>query len=245
MNKLTTIMAASLALVLGTVPSSVLAQEDAATYSDVRIMQIKFGRTAEFEELIARMVEARDAMIGSPPLSVWNEVRGNVANYHTVRTGTLKTLFDDVLAVGPPLPRDEWESLTSRLRDTFESQQRLLVKHDPELSIPAAEDSEPARYIQLKIHEIAWGGNAEYSQWLREDLIPTLADAGVQRIGFSRVIQGDNPHIWITAREFDNWVELDEPGALADLSAKEIQQIVSTGNDLTLSGEVIVLRRVY
>ncbi|MGI9257734.1 MAG: hypothetical protein ACR2QQ_02760 [Gammaproteobacteria bacterium] len=240
MNRSTTVLAVTFSLLLGLISPLALAQEDGATFSDVRIMQVKAGRADEFQELIARVTAALGSA-GRPPMTVWQEVRGNLANYHLVTPRGAFGDFDD--DPGPPIAAGPWANLITRLVDVVESQRRILVRNYPDLSIPAEEGSEPAEFMRLRLREIAWGGNAAYIEWLEDDLLPALADAGVQGIGYSRIVEGDSPRIWVTAREFNSWAELDEPGALADLSAREIQQIVSTGNELTLSGENIVLRR--
>ncbi len=141
----------------------------------------------------------------------------------------------------------EWDVMTTMVSDTIESQKRFLIKHETGLNLLAADDAEPARYRRVQIDRIAEGGNVEYAQWLQEDLVPTLENAGVQGVEFSRVIQGESPNVWITTSDFTDWRELEEPGAITDeLSAKENpQQFSIRHDDLTESSKVVLLRRIH
>jgi len=216
-----------------------LAQEDAPAWLDVRIMQVKADRNAEFQDLIAEITAALGAA-GRPPVTVWQEVRGSLATYHLVTP--LEAAGDLDEALGPPIDAGAWSALISRIVDTVESQRRLLLRTYPDIAIPAAEGSEPAEFLMLRLREIVWGGNGEYREWLQDNLIPALTDAGVQDVSVSRVVAGDSPRIWIMGTPIENWAEFDEPGPFADLSEREAQQLFGAGNALIQTGENLVLR---
>lgn len=228
------------ALLLTLTSPLALAQEDTPPWLDVRIMQVKADRGAEFQDLIAEVTAAQSAA-GRPPVTVWQEVRGSLATYHLVTPREAVGDFDDDL--GPPIEAGAWSNLITRLVDCIQSQRRILLQNYPELTIPAAEGSEPAEFLMLRLREIVWGGNGEYREWLQDNLIPALTDAGVQDVGVSRIVAGDSPRIWIMGTPIENWAEFDEPGPFADLSEREAQQLFGAGNALIQTGENLVLRR--
>ena len=239
MNRSLKLVIGSITVLLMLIPPLGSAQENEPTFLDVRIMQVKSGRGAEFQELIGRVASAI-AEAGRPPMTIWQEERGALATYHLVTPRGAYGEFDENL--GPPIAAGEWANLISRLVDTVDSQRRILVRNYPNLGITAAEGSAPPEFLRLRLREIAWGGNAEYIAWLQDDLVPALADAGVEEMGVGRIVEGDSPRIWILSRPFSSWAELDQPGAFAELSEREIEQIVEVGNALTLTGNNLILR---
>lgn len=217
-----------------------LAQEDAPAWLDVRIMQVKADRGAEFQDLIAEITAALGAA-GRPPVTVWQEVRGSLATYHLVTP--LEAAGDLDEALGPPIDAGAWSALISRIVDTVESQRRLLLRNYPDIAIPAAEGSEPAELMLLRLRTIVTGGNGDYGDWLRDNYVPALADAGVQDLGVSRVVAGDSPGIWVMGTPIESWAQYDEPGLLADLSDREIEQLFGPSRALIETRENLVLRR--
>lgn len=230
----------AISLLITLIPSLTSAQGDAPLWYDVRIMELKPEREAEFEDLIAQVTLAVSAA-GHSPITVWEEVRGRLATYHLVIPIETVGDFDDPsdsLMEAVPVP-----NLMARIVDCVDSERRMLIRNYLELAIPAGDPSEPPGLMMLRIREITWGGDAQFSQWLRDHLLPTLEDAGFQGVGVGRVFAGDSPRTWILSTPMESWAEFDGRGPFADLSETEREQIFGAGNSLIQHGENLLLRR--
>jgi hypothetical protein len=157
MIRFTTIITAMFAMLLSFASPLAFAQQSA--FQEVRTLHVKSGRVAEFQELISK-VTAAQVEAGQPRRIVWQEVRGNLGTYHVVTPRDSYADYDT--QEEPPMAPGAWANLISRLIDTVESQELILVRHYPQLGIPAAEDAEPPKFIRLSFREITWGGMGDY-----------------------------------------------------------------------------------
>ena len=240
MNRSITLLTTMFSMLLGLASPLALAQEEVPAWLSVRITQVKPDRNAEFQDLIAEVTAALGAA-GRRPVTVWQEVRGSLGTYHLVTPLEAAGDLDD--ALGPPIDAGAWSNLLNRVGDTVQSQRLLLLRNYPALAIPAAEGSEPAELMLLRLRTIVTGGNGDYGDWLGDNYIPALADAGVQDLGVSRVVAGDSPGIWIMGTPIENWAQYDEPGLFADRSDREIEQLFGPSRALIETRENLVLRR--
>ncbi|RLA33997.1 MAG: hypothetical protein DRR11_04155 [Gammaproteobacteria bacterium] len=218
-------------------PSSILAQDDEPGYIQVRTMVVKPGRTADFLKLQAEFAKAGKA--AGMSRDFWSEARGNVANFHAVRS--LDKLADNDAGFKAPMEGEAWDKWVAALSDTMVESTFQILRVYPGHSIPAAEGSEP-NLMLLRYRTVAPGHGRDYRAWIENDLLPAIKEGGFQGFSYVRMHMGGNSNTWISATQYPNWAAMDEPGFFSHMSQEEVSAMLGKSSDMVVNSEIKILR---
>ena len=208
---------------------NVASAQDSPGLLQVAQVQVKMGRTQEFEDLQRQAAEAGRAA-GRTGRGLWQEVRGGTGMYHIVEThDSFSAIANDE---GPPMSPEDWARWVSRITQTISSRKLLNLRTYPDLSIPDNEDEENDMVV-LRIRTVRPGMNNEYEEWIRENLSPALREGGEDGVSWFRVVAGGNTNTWYSATNHSDWSELDPPGVLSYMSERRRESMLEEGAAMT------------
>ncbi len=222
----------AVALVVAFAPTQVFAQDNERTFIQVRTAHVKGGMVSEYVELQKQFMEALKAD-GRPGRSVWQEIRGDLATFHSVSTlekfGDIDTPFD------PPMDDDAWAEWVAAVTKSTHSSTRTILRTHPELSTAPDSDAEP-NLLYLRYRTVGQGQMGAYHDWVKNSLAPALKKGGAD-VTFSHVAVGGNNRTWISATYLENWAAMDGEGPLSHMSANEIDGMLDAANNMVVESE--------
>ena len=227
----------AVALVVAFAPTQVFAQDNERTYIQVRTVHVKGGMVPQYIELQKQFIEALKAD-GRPGRSVWQEIRGDLATFHSVSTlekfGDMDTPFD------PPMDDDAWAEWIAGITNVTDSSTRLILRTHPEWSTAPDSDAEP-NLLYLRYRTVGQGQMGAYHDWIKNSLSPALKEGGAD-VTFSHIALGGNNRTWISATYLENWAAMDGEGPLSHMSANEIDGMLDAANNMVVESENRLLR---
>ena len=221
------------------VSTSVLAQDSEPEHINVRVVTVKADRISQWEGLIdERSVFRREE--GQRFYHVYQRLRGPLHTYLIV------TPANDIRpqpAGVSPAPRDLQNWVTA-LNSTIESESvTTLVTYPEAKTIETESPAPPTGFVHVRIRTAAAGRVADFEEWLREELVPGLREAGAGDIRSGRVVLGGSPRTWVTFSFVPGWpepvVELD-PRILArgdELIATQTDYFYRFREDLSFTAD--------
>ncbi len=221
-----------------TVTGPVTAQESESGYITVRTTVVKAGHAPEYAEMLGKLAESRSA-VGHNGVNVWQMVRGPVSTFYIV------SAHDTMAEAGEPFESGmnaaDWQQWLNRVGTLIDHSTLTTLRTHPALSIPAEDDSSPNMMV-LRYRNLKPGNNVEYHGWLEEKLVPALIEGGAKGWNVSKVVMGDDPNTWVSARRIDSWEQLDEPGPLAYMSERRRGALFEEASEMTASNRVELIR---
>ena len=136
----TLIAAAVAGLLWGLAPSLGLAQDDEPGWLNVRVIEVKPDKAAEWEQLQEQRSEAIKKA-GLPGRDIWEVVRGDIDVYHIVNR--VQNLGGNDEPQPDLLGEAGFQQWISRVNQCVGDRQVLTLRRMPELSIPAKEGRKP------------------------------------------------------------------------------------------------------
>ena len=234
----TMLLAAVAGLLLSLAPPSALAQDDEPGWVNVRVIEVKPDRVAEWEQLHKQRNEAFKKAGRTVP-EIWEVVRGNVDEYHIVTM--VPKLGGNDEPQPDPLGEAGFQQWASRISQCVGDRQVLTLRRMPALSIPAKEGRKPNLALLRLLTTGPVQGQA-YAAYLRDDLIPAVKKAKVDGVYVSRVFAGDNARTWAVFALVDNWAAFDEPSPLTKaLGEAEARKLLEKGGKLIERSETLLL----
>ena len=235
----TMLLVAVAGLLLSLAPPSALAQDDEPGWVNVRVIEVRPDKAAEWEQLQQQRNEAIKKA-GLTGRDIWKVVRGDVDTYHIVTR--VSKLGGNDEPPPDPLGVAGFQQWISRVNQCVGDRQVLTLRRRPELSIPAKEGRKP-NLGMLRLRTTGPAQGQAYAAYLRDDLIPALKKAKVDGVYVSRVFAGDNNRTWAQFSMVDNWAGFDEPGALTKaLGQTEAGNLIRKGGKLIEHSENILLQ---
>jgi hypothetical protein len=136
----------------------------------------------------------------------------------------------------------EWVRWVGRIQETIDTRTVFTLREYPDLTIPAADDYEE-NLIRLRIRTVRPGMNDEYAEWVRDDLLPELREGGATGLNWYKVVTGGNGHTWFNITRHPNHADMDPPGPLGHMSARQIQSLLGKSAEMqTGSNEDLVVQ---
>ena len=219
-------------------PRPVAAQSDPPKWINVRVIQVKANRVAEWEGLQKRFNEALKTT-SSPGRDFWQVIRGQLNTYHIV-TEVPNLGQNDQTAPNGMEPA-EWAQWQDRVADCVGDRQVLTLRNYGELSIPPAQGRKP-KFLVLSMQTNGDGQFRAYYNHLKDNVVPALKKGGVNGRWVSRVFLGDDSRTWATASLVDKWEDFEGPGPLTkSVGAEEAAKIRSKGTGMITSARRIFL----
>ena len=217
---------------------SVAQDNEAPQWMSVRTVTTHAGHADIWAAQQSKMAAARTER-GAPARYVWQEITGDLDTFHIVS-------FPDSLGgqggpnEDPPMgdAQEDWGAVT---QETIASRSTVIMRRMTELSIPPAEDSEPA-VLLLRRTTIAPGRSGDYSDWLSNTLVPALKNAGATGVTFNRVSYGGDINMWVSGSRIPNVAALNGPGPLASLGEEEMAAVFEGLGDMIWLSERKLLR---
>ena len=235
----TMLLAAVAGLLLSLAPPSALAQDDEPGWVNVRVIEVKPDRVAEWEQLQQQRNEAIKKA-GLTGREIWKVVRGDVDTYHIVTR--VSKLGGNDEPPPDPLGVAGFQQWVSRINQCVGDRQVLTLRRRPALSIPAKEGRKPNLAI-LRLRTTGPGQGQAYAAHLRDDLIPALKKAKFDGLYVSQVFAGDSPRTWAVFALVDNWAAFDEPSPLIKtLGQEETLKLIQKGGKLIERSETLLLQ---
>jgi len=231
-------------LLLSSASTMILAQDDAPTgpgYINFRIQTVESDQLAQWESLRAEMSESARAS-GLAFYHVYQRLRGPAAGFLIVTPATAigdpGGPFDEPPAVAAS---DNW---LNAMQGVLDSQSLVTLQTYPDLATVATGPMHPSEnFAHVRIRTAAAGQSDDFEQWLRDDLVPGLREAGAGDVRSARVVLGGSPRTWVTFSFVPGWpepgVELD-PRIIArgdDLIATQIDYFYSLRDDLSFTAD--------
>lgn len=189
--------------------TGVLAQNSEPEYINVRVVTVKVDRSSQWEGLIEERSAFRREE-GQPFYHVYQRLRGPL---HTYLIITPANNIGPRPAGAPPTPRD-LQNWVSALNSTIESESVTTLRTYPEANtIETQSPAPPTDFVHVRLRTAAPGRNQDFQEWLTDDLVPSLREAGAGDVRNARVVLGGSPRTWATFSFVPGWpeplVELD------------------------------------
>ncbi len=227
----------AIALIVAFAPTQVFAQDNERTFIQVRTVHVKGGMVPQFIDLQKQFMEALEAD-GRPGRSVWQEIRGDLATFHSVSTlekfGDMDTPFD------PPMDDDAWAEWVAAVTNATHSSTRMILRTHPEWSTAPDSDAEP-NLLYLRYRTVGQGQMGAYHDWIKNSLSPALKEGGAD-VTFSHIVLGGNNRTWISATSLENWAAMDGEGPLSHMSDNAIDGMLGAANHMVVESENRLLR---
>ncbi len=225
----TMLVVAAAGLLVSLTPPSALAQDDEAGWLNVRVIEVRPGKAAEWEQLQQQRNEAIKKA-GLTGRDIWKVVRGDVDTYHIVTR--VSKLGGNDEPPPDPLGVAGFQQWISRVNQCVGDRQVLTLRRMPELSIPEKEGRKRNLAV-LSMRTNGPGQRQPYTAYLRDDLIPALKKAKVDGVYVNRVFAGDSVRTWAVVALVDNWAAFDEPNPLTKaLGQEETRKLTAKGGKL-------------
>ena len=230
-----TLLLATIALM---VAGPVTGQESENGYITVRTAVVKTGHAPEFAEMLEKLAATRSAA-GHNGVNVWQMVRGPMSTFYIVEPHG--TMSEAGVPFESGMSDADWQQWLGRTGSLIDHSTLTTLRTHPALSIPADEDAAPNMMV-LRYRTLKPGNNADYHGWLEEKLVPALTEGGMKGWTVSKVVMGDDPNTWVSARRIKSWEQLDEPGALAYMSERRRNALLGEANAMTASNRIELIR---
>lgn len=221
------------------VPLLANSQDEDRTWLQVRTMHVKPDRVGDYVDLQLKLSEAQKAA-GQTGRSVWQEIRGDLATFHSVRSVDNLAELDEPLE--PPMGKEEWATWVSAILDVTESSTRTILRSHLEWSIPADEDSEPGLLV-LRYTTVAPNRMGDYHVWIQDQLVPALKEGGAQGVSFNHTAFGGDSTTWVNGARIPNWAALQRRrGSLAYMSDEDYAALFAPVAEMVTARELRILR---
>jgi hypothetical protein len=192
-----TIGLVSATLLLVSVPTSVMAQDDGPQFINIRVVTVKANKVSQFESLIKERSEHMQAA-EQPIFHVYQRLRGPLNTYLIVTDGS-KIPADPGSG---PVPTENW---FTAINDTDDSSSLSTLRIFPGTSTIEGASAPPTDYMFVRARSVAAGKNGDYQDWLRDDFIPAARKANLGDIRTAKIVLGGDPSMWITFSFVDGW----------------------------------------
>ena len=221
------------------IPLAVNAQDDDRDWLQVRTAHVKPDRVNDYIELQKSLTAALQEA-DRPGRTVWREVRGDLATFHTV------TFVEDMSELDtpfvPPMDDDDWDEWVGDLLSTLSSSSRQILRTHSEWNIPAPDNEEPGLLL-LRTIKVKSGKMFQFHGWVLNGLIPSLREGGATGITFNHVAFGGDTSTWIIGARLPNWAALqNRRGNLAHMEPFPYMGLMDSMADLIESTDLRILR---
>ena len=221
----------TIGVLLISAPTMMLAQDEEPAgprYINIRIQTVKPDRVAQWESLRKEMSENMQEG-GQAFYHVYQRQRGPLATYLIVSPAT--AIGEPGAAIEEPPAVPVSENWLNAMWGTLDSQSLITLRTYPELATlqTGSVPSHPgANFMHVRIRTAAAGRNADFREWLRDELVPALRAAGAGDVRIGRTVLGGSPQTWGIFSFVEGWpesaLELD-PSMLARGNAMITTQI--------------------
>ena len=221
------------------IPLLASSQDEDRTWLQVRTVHVKPDRVSDYVDLQIRFSAALKEA-GRTGRSVWQEIRGDLATFHSVNSiGNLAELDEPF---EPPMAEEEWAAWVTAILDVTDSSTRTILRSHLEWSIPADDDSE-AGLLVLRSTTVAPDKMYEYHGWVQDQLVPALKKGGAQGVSFNHTAFGGDRTTWVSGSRIPNWAALQQRrGSLAYMSIEDYTALMAPLSDMVTASDLRILR---
>lgn len=240
MNRFQKLLAGALLVIFALgVPLLANSQDEDRTWLQVRTMHVKPDRVGDFVDLQLKLSEAQKAA-GQTGRSIWQEIRGDLDTFHSVRSVDNLAELDEPLE--RPMGEEEWAAWLSAILDVIDSSTRTILRSHLEWSIPADEDSEPGLLL-LRYTTVVPSRMGDYHGWIQDQLLPALKEGGAQGVSFNHTVFGGDSTTWVSGTRIPNWATLQRRrGSLAYMSDEDFAALFAPLAEMVTASDLRILR---
>jgi hypothetical protein len=214
-------------------------QTEPSPWLDVVIVEVKGGRTADFEDRVKELMTARAEAKMSPTLAA-QVVAGRPNVYHFVSPMQNLGSKDNPTELMSPEEMATWQS---RISETTDSVRFFAARTYPEHAIAMPQDAPEPSLLLLRRVAVAPGRQADYEAWVDGELMPALRESDVLGHTMSSGFVGDSPENFYHAIPIENWAALDGQDPLREvLSQAEYDELIAGLVGIVQEDEVTLLR---
>lgn len=214
-----------------------IAQPAAEGYVRYFITTVNHDGVAEFEELLKERAAGIRAGGRQAFRSVYESVHGEQYRYLMVdAVPSLATLDQAAPPAAAPGP------LWGRRMDAVQSAQRVeILRTYPELSIPPAQGT-VRDLVRVRIRRAAPDRIQDYNDWLANQLVPALRNAGASGVVFGRVILGGSTQTWVSISNEPSFAAMGTDVLAESMGARQSAQMIARGMAMLDYTEDLVMR---
>lgn len=218
--------------------SRVMAQASDPGWVNLRVIEVKPDRAAEWEELRKERATAIKDSGGTPP-TIWEVVRGEVDSYYILsfvsELGANDEAPSDLMGAAD---RARWGS---RIDRCVAHRKVMTLRRLPQFSIPAREGRKPNLAFVSFVTMIP-AKRQDYFAYLRETIMPALRMAKMDGVYVSVLFAGGSADTLVTATWLDKWSVLDDLHPLMKLlGQEEAEKILDKGKPFIARRERVML----
>jgi hypothetical protein len=177
-----------------------------------------------------------------PAFEAWQVAVGEMNTYHFVEPFQS---FGELEQMEPPMEPAEMAVWLQRILATIDSQQLLVARVRPDLSVePQAQaDAAAPQLLMLQSQTLQPGRAQEYETWLRDEVLPALRRSDALGLFSNQITFGGDGRTWVFALPLQGWADLDQPSPLhRALGQHAAEEMLSRGDAMVERSQTRILR---
>lgn len=209
-------------------------------FLSVTVVSVKPEMMTEFQNFMKNTTNPALKKGGLKSREVWQNTTaaGDAFEYVLVTPVGKLAEFDGPSAIEKGLGAEGFAAWQTKAGSLVNSVRRFIIRTRPDLSF-AGQRTGPPKLVVIHFVQVAPNRNADYENYLKNDFVPAMKQAGVTYL-VSQTIFGGNANEYITLTMRDTFAELDKgPVLVQALGAEGAQKL----NQKLPAGTVVHLDR--
>ena len=187
----------------------------------ITVVSVKPEMMVEFQNFMKNTTNPALKKGGLKWREVWQNTSaaGDAFEYVLVTPVGKLAEFDGPSAIEKGLGADGFAAWLTKAGSLVNSVRRFIIRTRPDLSF-AAQRTGPPKLVVLHFVQVAPNRNTEYENYLKNDFVPAMKQAGVTYL-VSQTVFGGNANEYITLTMRDTFAELDKGPVLVQALGPE------------------------
>jgi hypothetical protein len=201
---------------------------------------VKNDMVPEYEELIK---EGRDALeeIELPFYLVYRVAQGAANQYISFQPVSSFAEFDSPRGMLPAMGQAGFQAWISRLNKTHLGRRVDILRARHDLSIPLAEGRRPTLALLRTVVALP-GRNGDYAQWITDNWVPAMRDAGMNGVFHFQAAPGVGQGMWHRMELRDTWADFDGGHPVArHVGQQAFGEILANNAQMTHAPDIKIL----
>ena len=190
-------------------------------FLSVTVVSVKPEMMVEFQNFMKNTTNPALKKGGIKYREVWQNTgaAGDAFEYVLVHPVAKLAEFDGPSALEKGLGAEGFAAWLAKAGSLVNSVRRFIIRTRPDLSF-AGQRTGPPKLVVLHFVQVAPNRNADYENYLKNDFVPAMKQAGVTYL-VSQTIFGGNANEYITLTMRDTFAELDKGPVLVQALGPE------------------------
>lgn len=195
-------------------------------FLSITVVSVKPEMMMEFQNFMKNTTNPALKKGGLKWREVWQNTgaAGDAFEYVLVAPVAKLAEFDGPGAIEKGLGPQGFAAWQTKAGSLVNSVRRFIIRTRPDLSFAAQDTATPKMAVLHSVH-VAPGRNTDYENYLKNDFVPAMKQAGVRYL-VSQTIFGGNSNEYITLTMRDSFADLDKgPVLVQALGAEGAQKL--------------------